>query len=284
MHSYSALVTIEQHNIALLFCNYLQSQTIEAHVIETDQGYVIACQNDNIEQAKQLFERFIIEPHHPRYQQAAWHHAQTTSVFNNQPSLLNDFKNQFLVHAGLFTLNIFIGCWLIFIGCLLGWQRELFYSLQFFPQLNSSAFFTEPYRLLTPAFLHFSWLHIVFNTMWWWQLGGSIEQKLGKEKLFYLFIISAAISNFAQYIVSGANFGGLSGVVYGVMGYVWWLGWLAPEKGLTLSNPVISVMIGWMILGFINILPIEMANTAHLLGLISGCLLAWFEAKKKTVK
>ena len=141
------------------------------------------------------------------------------------------------------------------------------------------AFLSEPWRLLGPAFFHFSWLHIVFNTMWWWQLGGSIEETLGKGTLINLLLISAIVSNLGQFFVSGSNFGGLSGVVYALVGFVWWYGYLAPEKGLSLSKPLIGFLLFWLLLGFVDVLPVNVANTAHLLGLISGCLLAVFNVK-----
>ena len=193
---------------------------------------------------------------------------------------MSQFKQQFLAHAGVVTLTVFSLSWLVFLASILGFANTIFASIQFFPQLSIHALLTEPYRLLGPAFFHFSWLHIVFNTMWWWQLGGMVEQKLGKWSLINLFLVSAIVSNLGQFIVSGPEFGGLSGVVYGLVGYIWWLGWLAPEKGLVLPKPLVGILLFWMMLGFIEVLPVNMANTAHLLGLLSGCLLAWLKAQK----
>ena len=117
--------------------------------------------------------------------------------------------------------------------------------------------------------------------MWWWQLGGAVEKALGKGVLLHLLLLSAMSSNVGQYLVSGANFGGLSGVVYGLVGFVWWMGWLAPEKGLFLSKPLVGFLLFWLLLGYADVLPINMANTAHLLGLISGCLLALLQVAWK---
>ena len=116
--------------------------------------------------------------------------------------------------------------------------------------------------------------------MWWWQLGGSIEQVTGKFSLINLFVVSALVSNVGQFMVDGPSFGGLSGVVYALVGYVWWLGWLMPEKGLSLSKPIIGFMLFWLLLGYTSLMPINVANTAHLLGLLSGCMLAYLQALK----
>ena len=285
------LVQLEQHNIALLFANYLSSLGIDAKVVSesvtaagaerfsSKKGHTVYCQQDKIEQAKTEFEHFIKKPYDEKYQQAAWQHGETVDVNSKDLTLLSSFKESFLAHAGVVTLVVFTLCWLVFLGSNLGWSRPIFTFLQFYPQLSFDELLSEPWRIIGPAFFHFSWLHIVFNTMWWWQLGGSIEKSLGKSTLINLLLISAIFSNVGQFIVSGANFGGLSGVVYALVGFVWWYGYLAPEKGLFLSKPIIGFLLFWLVLGFADLLPVNVANTAHLLGLISGCLLALFSYK-----
>jgi GlpG protein len=282
------LVQIEQHNIALLFANYLLTLGIEAKVVtepvlkntaENKQGHTVYCQQDKLNQARLEFESFIKKPFDQKYQQAAWQHGETVTLNSDDSTLLVNFKESFLAHAGIVTLVVFALCWIVFLASNLGWARAVFNQLQFYPRLSVNAFVSEPWRLLGPAFFHFSLLHIVFNTMWWWQLGGSIEKALGKGMLINLLLISAIFSNLGQFFVSGANFGGLSGVVYALVGFVWWYGYLAPEKGLSLSKPIIGFLLFWLVLGFVDLLPVNVANTAHLLGLISGCLLAVYSVK-----
>ena len=106
-----------------------------------------------------------------------------------------------------------------------------------------------------------------------------LKNTLGKATLINLLLLSAIVSNLGQYLVSGANFGGLSGVVYALVGFVWWFGYLAPERGLSLSKPLVGFLLFWLVLGFADLLPVNVANTAHLLGLLSGCFLALFTVK-----
>lgn len=284
----SPLVQVEQKSIAHLFANYLNTLGIEAQVVAEQEQYTtdnpkftytVHCQYNKLEQAKCEFEQFIKDPDHRKYQQAAWQHGETVNVDRHELSQLTSFKESFFAHAGIVTLTVFALCWLVFIASYLGWAQSIFSQLRFYSQLSFGAFISEPLRLLGPAFFHFSWLHIVFNTMWWWQLGGSIEKTLGKTALINILLISAIFSNLGQFFVSGANFGGLSGVVYALMGFVWWYGYLAPEKGLFMSKPIVGFLLFWLVLGFAELLPINMANTAHLIGLISGCLLAVFSVK-----
>ncbi len=277
--SLSPLVQIKHHNIALLFSNYLISKNIASKVEQSDSEFVVFCDTYQQDKSKEIFDEFIQEPHHPKYQQAAWNNGEITNVQEHGPSYMSQFKTQFLQHAGIVTLTVFIICWIVFLLSEMGWQRDIFSAISFFVHLNVPNFVDAPYRLIGPAFFHFTWLHIVFNTMWWWQLGGAIERLLGKGTLVNLLLVSAIVSNLGQFLVSGPSFGGLSGVVYALFGYVWWYGWLAPEKGLSLSKPIVGFLLFFMLLGFADALPMNMANTAHLLGLISGCALAWLKVK-----
>jgi len=274
------LVQLKDHNIALLFSNYLHSLGIPTQLKSNqEEGYVIYCPENKISQAKVEFDAFILKPYDDKYQQAAWDRGETVTLNADDFSLLSSFKESFLAHAGIVTLLVFIVCWLVFLGSELGWAQNIFNILQFYPHLSIDALLVDPIRLIGPAFFHFSWLHIVFNTMWWWQLGGSIEKTLGKATLINILLLSAIVSNLGQYLVSGSNFGGLSGVVYALVGFVWWFGYLAPERGLSLAKPIVGFLLFWLVLGFADLLPVNVANTAHLLGLISGCLLAVFTVK-----
>lgn len=275
------LVSVQHHNIALLFCDYARTLEIGAQVVSEGDGFVIYCSQEKYDLALIEFKQFIAQPHHAKYQQAAWQNGKVTDVNSHSPTLLNSFKAQFFGHAGLVTLVIFSLCWLVFMVSELGFANVIFQQLKFYPQLTLESIIQAPHRLLGPALFHFSWLHIVFNTMWWWQLGGSIEKAFGKASLLKLFLATALASNIGQFMVDGPNFGGLSGVVYGLVGYVWWLGWLMPEKGLSLSKPIIGFMLFWLLLGYTTILPFNIANTAHLLGLISGCGLAYIKFLKE---
>ncbi|MCZ6830832.1 MAG: rhomboid family intramembrane serine protease [Gammaproteobacteria bacterium] len=133
------------------------------------------------------------------------------------------------------------------------------------------------WRLLTPVFLHFSWLHIAFNSLWLWELGGKLELRLGSGMLVLLVIVIGIGSNAAQFLYSGPSlFGGMSGVVYGLLGYCWVLGALEPRLGLVLPQGIIWFMLLWLMFGLV--MPTQMlgfgsiANGAHLGGLLLGCV------------
>lgn len=273
-------VRVQHHNIALLFSQYLHSQNIASEVNKVEGGFDICCQENDAETATNLFKEFIANPQHPKYQSQAWQQSKVVDV-ESQEGLVTSAKRSFLAHAGPVTLSVFAICWLVWLSAILGFGDKFYQAFRFSAQLTTETIFSEIHKLITPAFLHFSWLHIVFNTLWWWELGGTIEKRFSKSMLLVILIVSALMSNVGQFLVSGPYFGGLSGVVYALFGFVWWSGWLMPEKGIGLSKPIIGFMLFWMLIGFANLLPVNMANTAHLLGLVSGCGLAWIFAKRK---
>lgn len=135
----------------------------------------------------------------------------------------------------------------------------------------------EVWRLLTPIFLHFGVLHITFNMIWLWQLGGALEQRQGWTVLLVLVVTIGAISNLAQYYYGGPAFGGMSGVVYGLLGYFWIQGRFNPRFGMALHKPVVIMMLIWFVVCWLGLVgPIaNMAHTAGLaLGIVVGLLFA----------
>ncbi|EKE81508.1 rhomboid family intramembrane serine protease [Idiomarina xiamenensis] len=130
---------------------------------------------------------------------------------------------------------------------------------------------SQPWRLLTPALLHFSATHIVFNVFWWWYLGGRLERYIGSQWLIAVFVFSAICSNIMQFYVGGPFFGGLSGVVYGLLGF-FWIYSFGRRTPLWLPPAVIGFLLIWLVIGYTDLLWVNVANTAHLAGLISGCI------------
>lgn len=128
----------------------------------------------------------------------------------------------------------------------------------------------EVWRLLTPAFVHFGWAHILFNLWAFWDLGNLIERCQGAVRLLGLVVGLAVVSNLGQYLVAGPRFGGLSGVVYGLLGYVWMMGRFRPSAGMILPPQSLVMMLVWFVICISGALGIPVANTAHGVGLVAG--------------
>ena len=48
----------------------------------------------------------------------------------------------------------------------------------------------ELWRIWTPMFMHFSLLHILFNLLWVWMIGGAIERLQGTTHFILLVLFS----------------------------------------------------------------------------------------------
>ncbi len=128
------------------------------------------------------------------------------------------------------------------------------------------------WRLFTPMFLHFGILHILFNMLWLRDLGSMVEARKGPWKLLLLVLVLAGASNLGQYLVSGPTFGGMSGVVYGLLGYIWMQGRFNPASRLSLQRQTVTFMIAWFFLCLTGLMG-PIANAAHAVGLALG--VAW---------
>ncbi len=128
----------------------------------------------------------------------------------------------------------------------------------------------EVWRLLTPMFIHFGLPHVVFNLMWLYQLGCMIEARQSSRLLAALVAVIALCSNLAQfYYTHNPYFGGMSGVVYGLAGYVWMRGKYDRASGVGLDPQSVTILLVWLVVCYTGVVG-PVANTAHLVGLIVG--------------
>jgi len=134
------------------------------------------------------------------------------------------------------------------------------------------------WRLVSPIFLHFSILHILFNMMWLRDLGGMVESRKGWHYLLALVIAIAIPSNLSQFAYSGPLFGGMSGVVYGLLGYVWMKSRFDPFSGFYLCSSTVTTSLIWFVLclgGWVG----NVANVVHAVGLAMGLACGLISAK-----
>ncbi len=128
----------------------------------------------------------------------------------------------------------------------------------------------EYWRILTPAIVHFNLYHLVFNLLWVGVLGSAIERNSGKLHLLLIFTVVAAASNYFQFSTSGPLFGGISGVVYAVFGYVWMQArynrWV---YGDVISPALVWAMMIWYVICIVFLYSF-VANAAHTIGLLIG--------------
>jgi GlpG protein len=105
-----------------------------------------------------------------------------------------------------------------------------------------------------------------------WDLGGMVERNQGVWYLGGLVLVSGVAGNLAQYAYAGPAFGGMSGVVYALLGYVWMQGRYNPRAGLFLHKEIVAMMLIWFVLGWTGLIG-HIANMDHTAGLLVG--VAW---------
>ncbi len=120
----------------------------------------------------------------------------------------------------------------------------------------------ELWRLVTPIFLHFGLMHLVFNMLALLQLGGLIEARQGAWRLLAIVLLAAVVSNLAQYFHRGPNFGGMSGVVFALFGYAWMQGRFVPGSGLSLPGSTVFLCLLWLVACSVQD-RLQVANMAH---------------------
>lgn len=217
---------------------------------------------------QEAFEAYMQNPNDDRYIAASWDLGRQRTVVNQNSSnqLWQDIKQQ----AQIFTSFVILLCVTIFI-------LQNIFPATVFDTLHypaDSAQYLQVWRFFSHTVMHFSFLHIVINLMWFWYLGNQVERQLGVGNLVTLFIISALLSGFAQFKMSGIGFGGLSGVVYALTSYCWLFGVRKPESGISLPTPILLFSIAWLVVGNMPFLGLSIANTAHLAGLVVGFAMA----------
>jgi GlpG protein len=272
------LVTFSTEQPARLLSHYLAQQGIGAEYAQVQGDYthaVILLDLEHQLHAKSIAEAFLLDPQDQKYQSSAWLSGQSVSL---QRQSTWSWRVLFThLRQAPFTASVLVLCLLFYCLAIVGFTLP-YQSLQIQPlgiMLDSHQW----WRLVGPALIHFSLLHITFNVLWWWTLGSQLEKSFGLSTGLLLVLFSAIVSNLAQLWISGPNFGGLSGVVYALVGCVWWLGWLRPEWSIALPKALVGFLLIWLLVGYMDILPVNMANTAHTVGLICGCLFAWLLSK-----
>jgi GlpG protein len=119
----------------------------------------------------------------------------------------------------------------------------------------------------------------LFNLLWLKDLGGILEARIGTARFAGAVAFVAVVSNLAQYAAGGAAFGGMSGVVYGLFGYLWVRGRLDFRFGVFLSPTTSGLLMIFLALGVFGLLG-PTANAAHFSGLVAGGALGWVAAKR----
>lgn len=130
------------------------------------------------------------------------------------------------------------------------------------------------WRLLTPALLHASFVHIGFNMYALYVIGPMLEQSYGHGRFLGLYVLSAFAGNVLSFALSTASSLGASTAIFGLVAAQ---GVFIYRNRLLFRNPrgalvnIATIVLINLVLG----LSPGIDNWGHLGGLLGGVIFAW---------
>ncbi len=134
----------------------------------------------------------------------------------------------------------------------------------------------QVWRLITPALLHGSLLHIAFNMYALYSLGSSMERYYGHRRYLLLYIIGAFCGNALSFLLSPKASIGASTAVFALVAaegvFIYRNRSLFGSRAKTMLTNLLVIVGVNLVIG----LQPGIDNWGHLGGLIGGALFAWF--------
>jgi GlpG protein len=272
------------------FSDYLTHKNIDNHLEEEGGKHEIwVVFEDDLERAENLLKKFhenkdeidheAVARNAKKIREKVVKEAKAGHQYVDARTTV--FNRSNAIPRGRLTISLIFACIVVAVFSRLGDNLEPLRPFLFtnyyvgLPEITSG----EIWRLVTPMLIHFGPLHLVFNMMWLYDLGGMLENRKGSLFMGIFVLGSSAFSNTCQYVFWGASiFGGMSGVVYGLLGYIWMRGKFDPLSGLHLPQQIVTFMILWFFLGVFQVIP-HIANWAHGVGLCTGMAVGFVLAK-----
>lgn len=135
----------------------------------------------------------------------------------------------------------------------------------------------RPWVLVTSLFPHLDGLHLLFNSCWCWHFGRAMERLMPRWQVLRIVLVTTLVSGLCELAASGDCGVGMSGMVYGLFGFM-----LASQGHQPAFRVVVHARTSWLLLvclplGFLvpETSDFRIANWAHLGGFVSGLLLGW---------
>ncbi len=281
---------------ARLFSDYLYAQGVDNDVeVDRDGSWAIWVHSEEeLDRATTQLQRFVQQPGDEKYQHAQdlardrrAEHQKLEESAQKRYYGRDRLMPKRIYGIGVVTMILIVlSVGLTLLSALdldLGWLRISEYDvrrggaqarIQYgLPEVRHG----QIWRLFTPILLHAGILHLLFNMLWLKDLGTMYESGLGKRRFIVFVLVIAALSNLGQFFISGPNFVGMSGVVYGLLGYIWARGHFDPGSGFFVDRNTMLFMTVWYFACLVGIIP-HVANTVHTVGFAGGLLWGYLAA------
>jgi len=129
----------------------------------------------------------------------------------------------------------------------------------------------EYWRLITSGFLHAGFLHLAFNMLTLWILGGMLEPAVGRVRFALIYFVSLLAGSFGALLLEPtAPTVGASGAIFGLMGAAVVV---LRSRGISIMESGLGLWIGLNLLLTFTVSSISIGG--HLGGLAGGVLTAF---------
>jgi len=291
-----SIATFTEEKMALRFWNYLQAIEIESNLEEDDNNeewLIWVLDEEKFALALQAHQEFLDSPDDSKFTSSKKNKPDDNQT-KEESTGKSRFKNYNLRDGwlkqnkspGMISLALIITSVAVYLLSGMAKNTEIVSAFLISEKANGSLSEIssgQVWRIITPIFLHFGLLHLVFNMYWLHELGGQIEKRKGSGFISLFILVATIVSNLAQYKLGGPWFGVMSGVVYALFGYVWIKGRFDPGDGLFIHQTTAFIMLAWFCLCFVVPgMPGKsgggIANWAHAGGLITGAVWGYISA------
>jgi GlpG protein len=282
---------------AVIFGDYLVVHGIEneLEVARDGRTAIWVLREDRVKESRELFTRFQAAP-----LDGSWREGATKARELREHTAAEDAKRDAQIRTpasdwrqrrqAWLTIALVAASVTVTLLCNFGQDRAQFSIFAFNAfsadgqELNghfSSIAQGQLWRLVTPIFIHLSTMHLLCNSMGLVLYGQMVEVRQGRAALAVMVAALAVITNCGQYLASGPTFGGMSGVLYGLFGYVWLRSLLERSSGYYVSRGNALLMVSWFLICLSGrVGPI--GNVAHGFGLVLGA--AWGALSVRSVR
>jgi GlpG protein len=299
--------TIGSESQARRFGDYLLTLGIAAQVDEEPDGWAVWIRDENhLDDAKEQLSRFLMDPDNPRYRDAAGKASdirrEATRKADQARKNIVDIRGRWdrvSARRAPLTFTAIAVCVGVFILTNMGDPNSWWMQKLEFVEFHQEDPDIDPvgnrwdrlvdirngqvWRIISPNYLHLGILHLVFNMYWLYRFGGDIESRKGSFFLLLMLVVIGVGSNVAQALIESPFGGGMSGVVYGLFGYVWMKSAYDPGSGFHMPGYTVVVFIIWFFACFTGFLG-NIANTAHGAGLVIGVVWGYAPVLWETVR
>jgi GlpG protein len=313
--------TLTNERDALRFAAWLVAQRIEAHAEKEGDAWAIWIRDeDHLKKAREALEHYRIDPQNAKYRGAE---RTAEAVLREEEAKRRRAHENVVEMRGRWAKSGGMGgapprrCPLVL--ALIGLSVVIFLFTNTPGQagitdVERTLLFVDPaavrqaaeeadgfdywtsirggqiWRLVTPMMIHYGIMHIAFNMLVLFSFGGQVEDRRGSLFLALLVLVLAVSSNVGQVLEYefreiAPRFGGMSGVNYGLFGYLLIKTQFDNRERYLLSPLTTFILLGWFFLSIggqfpplDTILPgalTRVANSAHAVGFFLGMALAY---------